>query len=85
MTSNGVRGYSKKSKKSLLKAVDEAKSLSQLFALIQHEHIVIQMHSQSGASNIKPKKLGPNEIIAKKDTPLERLKAQIKKAIEETN
>lgn len=51
----GVSGYSKKSKEELLRAIDECKTLSQLFALIQHEHIVIQMHAQSGASNLTPK------------------------------
>lgn len=82
MKSGNVSGYRKKSKEQLLKAIDECKSLSQLFALIQHEHITMQMHCQSGASNIKPKKLGPNEIIQKNDTPLERFKEQIRKAVE---
>ena len=78
-----VRGYRKKSKAELLKAIDGCTSLSQLFALIQLEGIVIQMHSQSGASNLTPKTLGPGEIISKKDTPLERLKAEVRKAVEE--
>lgn len=78
----GVSGYKKKSKAQLLKAIDECQSLSQLFALIQHENIVIRMHSQSGASNLTPQKLTPNEIISKKDTPLERLKAEVRKSVE---
>lgn len=78
-----VRGYRKKSKAELLKAIDGCTSLSQLFALIQLEGIVIQMHSQSGASNLTPKTLGPGEIISKKDTPFERLKAEVRKAVEE--
>ncbi len=78
----GVSGYSKKSKKELLRAIDECKTLSQLFALIQHEHIVIQMHAQSGASNLTPQKLGPKEIIENKDTPFDRLRAQVRKAVE---
>lgn len=82
--STGVSGYRKKTKKQLLKAIDDCRSLSQLFALIQHENIVMQMHSQPGASNLTPKKLGPKEIIAKKDTPIERLKSQVKKSVEET-
>ena len=53
-----------------------------LFALIQHEHIVIQMHAQSGASNLTPKKLGPKEIIENKDTPFDRLRAQVRKSVE---
>ncbi len=82
--STGVSGYCKKNKKQLLKAIDECKSLSQLFALIQHEHIVIQMHSQPGASNLSPKKLGPKEIIDKKDTPFERLRTQVRKAVSDS-
>ena len=83
MKSATVRGYRKKSKAELLKAIDGCTSLSQLFALIQLEGIVIQMHSQSGASNLTPKTLGPGEIISKKDTPLERLKAEVRKAVAE--
>lgn len=82
MKNFGVSGYKKKSKAQLLKAIDECQSLSQLFALIQHENIVIRMHSQSGASNLTPQKLTPNEIISKKDTPLERLKTEVRKSVE---
>lgn len=84
MKSATVRGYRKKSKAELLKAIDGCTSLSQLFALIQLEGIVIQMHSQSGASNLTPKTLGPGEIISKKDTPFERLKAEVRKAVAES-
>ncbi len=83
MKSATVRGYRKNSKAELLKAIDGCTSLSQLFALIQLEGIVIQMHSQSGASNLTPKTLGPGEIISKKDTPFERLKAEVRKAVAE--
>ena len=83
MKSATVRGYGKKYKAELLKAIDGCTSLSQLFALIQLEGIVIQMHSQSGASNLTPKTLGPGEIISKKDTPFERLKAEVRKAVAE--
>lgn len=76
-----IVGYRKKSKAELLKAIDECTSISQLFALVQHEGIVIQMHSQSGASNLTPKKLGPKEIIKQKDAPFERLKAEVRKAV----
>lgn len=83
MKRNVVTGYRKKSRKQLLKAIDECCSLSQLFALIQHEGITLQMHSQSGASNLTPKKLGPKDIINKKDTPFERLRSQVRKAVED--
>lgn len=82
VNSANVSGYSKKTKSQLLKAIDECQSLSQLFALIQHEEIVIQMHTQSGASNLTPKTLGHKEIIDKKDTPFERLKAEVRKSVE---
>ena len=81
MKKTEVSGYKRKSKSELLKEIDKCTSLSQLFALIQHEGIVLQMHSQSGASNLKPKSLGPKEIIDKKDTPFERLKAEVRKAV----
>ncbi|MEE1219337.1 MAG: hypothetical protein U0L20_05390 [Ruminococcus sp.] len=77
-----VNGYSKKTKKELLLAIDECKTISQLYALIQHEQITIQMHAQSGASNITPKKLTQKETIKQKDTPLDRLKAEVRKAVE---
>ncbi len=83
MKGAAVSGYRKKSKAELLKAIDGCTSLSQLFALIQLEGIVIQMHSQSGASNLTPKTLGPGEIISKKDTPFERLKAEVRKSVAE--
>ena len=40
------------------------------------------MHAQSGASNIRPKKLATDESLSKKDTPLERLKSEVRKAVE---
>ncbi len=83
MNGASVSGYRKKTKTQLLKAIDECTSLSQLFALIQLEGIVIQMHSQSGASNLTPRTLSPGEIIQKKDTPLERLKSEVRKAVAE--
>lgn len=81
MNAAKVTGYAKKPKKELIKAIDDCVSLSQLFALIQHENITMQMHSQPGASNLAPKVLSAQEIIDKKDTPLERLKTEIKKSV----
>lgn len=82
MKSVGVSGYKRKTKKQLLREIDACKSLSQLFALIQHEGIVLQMHSQSGASNLVQRQLSPKEIIDRKDTPFERLRTEVKKAVE---
>lgn len=80
----GVSGYRRKTKEQLLKEIDACKSLSQLFALIQHEGIVMRMYSQPGASNLTPKKLYPKEIINnKEDTPFERLRLRVRKAVEQ--
>lgn len=75
------RGYRKKSREELISAIQGCTSLSQLFALIQLEGITLQMHSQPGASNIAPRRLTPQDIIRNNDTPLERLKAEVLKAI----
>lgn len=85
LKSTKISGYQKKSRLQLIKAIEECTSLSQLFALIQHENISLQMHTQSGASGIKPKKLTANEIINKNESPFERLKAEIIKAVEENS
>ena len=75
------RGYRKKSRDQLVKAIQDCTSLSQLFALIQLEGITLQMHAQLGASNLAPRKLSPQDIIRNNDTPLDRLKAEVLKAI----
>lgn len=75
------RGYRKKSREELISAIQGCTSLSQLFALIQLEGITLQMHSQPGASNLAPRRLNPQDIIRNNDTPLERLKAEVLKAI----
>jgi hypothetical protein len=81
-----AHGYRHKSRQELLRLVEEATSLSQLFALIQHEDIVIYMHAQSDASGMHPRKLvklTAQDIIRQKDTPFERLKAEVYKAVSE--
>ena len=75
------RGYRKKSREELISAIQGCTSLSQLFALIQLEGITLQMHSQPGASNLAPRRLAPQDMIRNNDTPLERLKAEVLKAI----
>ena len=74
-------GYKKQDIYTLLKAIDECTSLSQLFALIQHEQIEIQMHAQSGASNLQPRKLTAENLAENKDIPIDRLKSEVKKAV----
>lgn len=80
-----VTGYRSKEKARLLQAIDECTSLSQLFALIQLEKIVIQMHAQSGASNLAPRKLSYKEITEMKDTPFDRLKAEVRRSVLESD
>ena len=60
----------------LLKAIDECQSINELFALVHREGIVIQMRSQSSASNIQYKPLPKNPGIL----PLETLKKNVREA-----
>lgn len=76
-----LSGYKKKNIPELLKAIDNCTSLSQLFALIQHEQIEIQMHAQDGASNLTPRKLTAKDIVGNRDFPLDRLKNEVKRAV----
>ena len=76
-----LSGYKKMNIPELLKAIDECTSLSQLFALIQPEQIEIEMHAQEGASNLTPRKLTAKDIIGNRDFPLDRLKAEVKRAV----
>ena len=76
-----VQGYQKKNKSELLKAIDSCVSISQLCALVQHEHIVIQMKSQSSASGIPQKKLTAEDFIPNR-SPLDKLKDDVKEAVE---
>ena len=78
-----LSGYKKMNIPELLKAIDECTSLSQLFALIQHEQIEIQMHAQEGASNLTPRKLEPKLQIDTELSPFERFKAEVIKSVSE--
>lgn len=79
----GVHGYKKKTKQELLKAIDNCRSISELFALVQHEEINMRMHTLPGASNIPPKRLeirNPDPT----GTPLDRLKEAVRLTVELT-
>ena len=67
----------------LINAIRETKTLSELFALIQREHIVVQMHAQTGASNLTPRKLEPKIQVESDESPFERFKAEVIKAVSE--
>lgn len=68
-------------KAELLAAVDKVESISDLFALVQKEHIDIRMHSFASASNHPPKKFDLSDTQL---SPLEKLKIAVKSAVENT-
>ncbi|MDO5123069.1 MAG: hypothetical protein Q4D44_00200 [Eubacteriales bacterium] len=74
-----MRGYKKKTKDELLKAIDDCVSISQIFALVQHEQIELRMQTMCSASNLPPK--SPNIPQNPEDSPLERLKNAVKLAV----
>ena len=71
----------KLSKAELMKAVDEVKTISDLFVLVQKEAIDIRMHSFASASNLPPKMFDLNDTTV---SPLDKLKLAVKSAIENT-
>ena len=71
-----VQGRQKMPLGVLLKAIDDCRSINELFALVHHEGIEIRMRSQSAASNIDYKPLAKNPGIL----PLETLKKQVREA-----
>ncbi|MBR1533506.1 MAG: hypothetical protein IJ639_04015 [Ruminococcus sp.] len=71
-----VQGRQKMPLGDLLKAIDDCRSINELFALVHREGIVIQMRSQSSASNIAYKPLPKNPGVL----PLDTLKKQVREA-----
>ena len=65
----------------LIQAIRDTRTLSELFTLIQREHIIIPMHAQSGASNLTPKKLEPRLQVDTGESPFERFKAEVVKSL----
>ncbi len=76
-----VQGRQKMPLGNLLNAIDECRSINELFALVHREGIVIQMRSQSAASNIAYKPLANNPGIL----PLDTLKKQVREAVIESS
>ncbi len=70
-------------KNELLRAVDEAKNIGDLFKLVKEQEINMRMHTLPGASNIKPKKLELRSFPPG-TTHLDRLKAAVKLTVENT-
>lgn len=73
------KGYKKKTKDELIKAIDECKSISQLFALVQHEQIELRMQSMCSASNLPPRT--PNIPKDPTESPLARLKDAVRQCV----
>ncbi len=73
------KGYKKKTKSELLRAIDECRSISQLFALVQHEQIELRMQSMCSASNLPPRT--PNIPSDPTESPLGRLKDAVRECV----
>lgn len=69
------------SKTELLDALDKVESISDLFSLVQKEKIDIRMHSFAAASNLPPKMFDLTDTTV---SPLQKLKAAVKFAVENT-
>ena len=65
----------------LLKAIDDCRTIGELFALVRREGIMIQMRSQSAASNIQYTPLPKNPGVL----PLDTLKKQVREAVIDAN
>ncbi len=70
------QGRQRKPLGDLLKAIDDCRSINELFALVHREGIVIRMRSQSSASNIRYQPLPKNPGVL----PLETLKKNVREA-----
>ncbi|MGN0487789.1 MAG: hypothetical protein ACI4HO_00845 [Ruminococcus sp.] len=70
-------------KAQLLKAVDNAKSISELFKLVKYQKINMRMHTLPTASNVPAKRLEIREF-PEGTTYLDKLKAAVKLTVENT-
>ena len=73
----------KMNKRQLLRAVDKAKTISELFKLVREQDINMRMHTLPGASNIAPKKL-ELRTFPPNTSHLDRIKAAVKLTVENT-
>ena len=71
------------SKEQLLRAVDECKTIADLFKLVKEQDINMRMHTLPSASNIKPKRLEIRNFPPG-TTHMDRLKAAVKLTVENT-
>ena len=73
----------KMNKQQILRAVDKAKTISDLFKLVKEQNINMRMHTLPSASNVAPKKLELRSFPPG-TTHLDRLKAAVKLTVENT-
>ncbi len=73
----------KLNKDQLLQAVDNCKSISELFELVKIQEINMRMHTLPGASNIPAKRLEIRSF-PKGTTYLDKLKAAVKLTVKYT-
>ena len=84
MTGGAVLAKKKKmSKNQILRAIDKAKTISDLFKLVKEQDINMRMHTLPGASNVAPKRMELRSFPP--DTShFDRLKAAVKLTVEST-
>lgn len=70
-------------KKQLLRAVDKAKTIADLFKLVKEQNINMRMHTLPSASNVAPKRLELRSFPPD-STHLDRLKAAVRLTVENT-
>ena len=73
----------KMSKEELVKAIDDSKTIAQLFTLVKEQNINMRMHTLHSASNIKPKRLEIRNFPPN-TSHFDRLKAAVKLTVENT-
>ena len=67
----------------LLRAIDNAETISDLFKLVKEQNINMRMHTLPGASNIKPKRLEIRSFPPG-TSYLDKLKAAVRLTVENT-
>lgn len=83
-TGGGTLAKKKKmSKSQLLRAIDKAKSIADLFKLVKEQDINMRMHTLPSASNVAPKRMELRSFPPD-STHLDRLKAAVRLTVENT-
>ncbi|MCR5652689.1 MAG: hypothetical protein K6F88_02715 [Ruminococcus sp.] len=73
----------KMNKQQLLRAVDKAKSIADLFKLVKEQDINMRMHTLPSASNVAPKRM-ELRTFPPNTSHLDRLKAAVRLTVENT-